>query len=252
MNKETLNSITKILLDNCKKQMDVLNNISTILEMGDMAEKLNSMLSSDIDIKLEINNKDTLLNENLANEDIEDDSLVRSFEETQNSIAINSDNIDKVNNVNRTDISKINKDEHLLETVGLMSEYDRLMEKRKQLHKTNGTYDATKDCSETDGEMSPAADGEMPLPICEEIAVNMDKMNISKPLQKGIDVDNLPIANALHRLDWKERENLEKNIFKKAIHNVETLLQIKRDDPTFKKHVMEESDRLLEVWKKSY
>lgn len=74
-----------------------------------------------------------------------------------------------------------------------------------------------------------------------------DKMEIKENNTSDKD-DKIPLINPLHKLDYKEQEQLERAIFKKALYNVEKILNINRDAPSFKESVLIESDRLLNAW----
>lgn len=242
---EILEQINNVLAKRCSDHASLLRNINEFFH-----SQFQSVINFENINKYNLKNSSNKKNDQV-NDQINDKEKFDKMVEVSNTVdkhTEKSDNKDIVAGIERTDVDQST----LIEELGIMNEYDRLMEKRKQLHIQNGTYEKEKDVDIAD--------------TVKDLDNTMDKMDINdhsmtantnhvdnaQTPKKGINVDVLPVANAIHKLDWKEQENLQKNIFKKALYNVEIMLQIKRDDPSFKQKVIEEADRLLEVWKKTY
>ncbi|MGL5935650.1 MAG: hypothetical protein ACRCZI_08495 [Cetobacterium sp.] len=239
IDQNSFTNILNLLSSNCITHNKVIVNAQNIVDYQQM---INNSIQEILNINNELNTEIVHQNQSSQTEYITDIQKIQFDEQLKESqkadIKNESGNSkDTINNIERTNLKS---DTDICEHTGIMNEYDRLMEKRKQLHKDLGTYEADKDIEiKIDNDVN-------------DINETLDKMTITdSSIEKGINVDNLPIANALHKLDWNEQEKLQKSIFKKALFNVENILQIGRSDPNFKQEVKEESDRLLNVWKNS-
>jgi len=119
----------------------------------------------------------------------------------------------------------------------------------------------SKDIKDTIIEMSDEIHDE---PITEEKIEKIESDMIDTTMDRRIayhkeqstykepELDTVSTITPLHTLTNSEREALEKKIFYDAVFNVETILDIKRSDPDFRRKVCEESDRLLTVWNEQH
>jgi hypothetical protein len=59
----------------------------------------------------------------------------------------------------------------------------------------------------------------------------------------------IPTIDPLLTISPEDRDVITKSIFKEAIYNVETLMNISRNDSSFETSLNKEADRLLDVWR---
>jgi chorismate mutase len=74
-----------------------------------------------------------------------------------------------------------------------------------------------------------------------------------KELNKKLDEEpdeetHYPTITPLNKLNLNEQKSLLLDIFNKAKHNVQVLLQISENDDEYQSQILKESDRLLNVW----
>lgn len=220
-NKRILKLITQELAKVCKKQAETsIVQLETLHKISQILEQTSSL--------------DSLINE-FDDINLGDSNAVKKEQSQQQSTQSHQKEVQD---------PEIQNSEYLVATMEFSKDYESIVERRKELHRQLGTYDESKDSTEV-VKVANEVDN------IKETPLNDMKPPLYPETKDETKDDSTPMLNPLHKLNYKELDELQRNIFKKAVFNVETILQIKRDDENFKDSVKAESDRLLEVWKAS-